>query len=39
MTEGDTEKEVLVMLDDAKKAWLQVALERKQTIPEPTTEE
>jgi len=39
ITEADTEKEVLVMLTDAKKAWLQVALERKQTIPEPTTEE
>lgn len=39
MTEGDTEKDALVMLEDAKKAWLQVALERKQTIPEPVSEE
>lgn len=39
MTEGDTEKEALAMLDDAKKAWVQIALERKLSIPEPTSDE
>lgn len=35
MTEGDTEIEVLRMLDDAKKIWLEAALKRKLSIPEP----
>lgn len=39
MTEGDTKEEVLEMLEDAKKAWLQVALERKITIPEAAHDE
>ncbi|SRR6266404_233483 len=39
MTEGDTEKEVLSMLEDAKKAWLEIALTRKFVIPEPTPDE
>lgn len=39
MTEGDTKEEVLEMLEDAKKAWLEVALERKLTIPEPEQDE
>lgn len=39
MTEADTEKEVLEMIEDAKKAWLEVALKRKLSIPEPTSEE
>ena len=39
MTEGDSREEALEMLEDAKKAWLQVALERKITIPEPNTDE
>ena len=39
MTEGDSEKEALEMFVDPKKAWLQVALERKITIPEPNTDE
>ena len=39
MTEGDTEKEALVMVEDAKKAWLEVALEQKLNIPEPTPDE
>ena len=39
ITEGDTEKEALKMIDDAKKGWLQVALERKLTIPEPFYDE
>ena len=39
MTEGDNAAEVLVMLEDAKKAWIEVALDRKITIPEPTSDE
>jgi len=36
MTEGDTKEEALEMLEDAKKVWLKVALERKISIPEPS---
>jgi len=39
MTEGDTEEEALVMIEDAKKAWLETALARKLHIPEPTLDE
>lgn len=39
ITEGDTEEESLAMIEDAKKAWLQVALERKVSIPEPAADE
>lgn len=39
MTEGDVEEEALTMLQDAKKAWLETALARKLSIPEPTTDE
>lgn len=39
MTEGDDADEVLEMLEDAKKAWITVALERKLTIPEPAADE
>jgi len=39
ISEGDTEKEALLMIEDAKKAWLQIALERKQVIPEPSADE
>jgi len=39
MTEGDTKEEVLEMLEDAKKAWLEVALERGISIPEPSEDE
>lgn len=35
MTEGDTKQEALEMIDDAKKTWLEVAIARKITIPEP----
>jgi len=38
MTEGDTEAEALEMLEDAMKAWLQVAIERSLRIPEPKPE-
>ena len=39
MTEGDTDEEALKMLDDAKRAWLEVSLKRKIQIPEPTSDE
>lgn len=39
MTEGDTEEEVLLMIEDAKKAWLETAIDRKLQIPEPTNDE
>ncbi len=39
MTEGDDEKEALTMLEDTKKAWIQTAVERNQSIPEPTIDE
>jgi antitoxin HicB len=39
MTEGDTKEEALKMIEDAKKAWLETAIARKVTIPEPTTDE
>ena len=35
MTEGDTKEEVLEMLEDAKKAWLKIAIERNSPIQEP----
>lgn len=35
MSEGETEEEALKMIEDAKKAWIAVALERKIKIPEP----
>lgn len=35
MSEGDTEAEALKMIEDAKKAWIAVALKRKINIPEP----
>lgn len=39
MTEGDSKEEALKSLEDAKKAWLEVALDRKITIPEPSSDE
>lgn len=39
MSEGETKKEALAMIEDAKKAWLLVALERKIKIQEPATDE
>jgi antitoxin HicB len=39
MTEGDSEKKALEMVEDAKKAWLEVALERRINIPEPLLDE
>lgn len=39
ITEADTEEEVLKMIEDAKTAWLIVALKRKIDIPEPSIDE
>lgn len=39
ITEGDTKQEALKMLEDAKKAWLEAALNRKIPIPEPAPDE
>lgn len=39
ITEGDTEKEALEMITDAKKAWITVAIQRKLNIPEPAADE
>lgn len=36
ISEGDTKAEALEMIEDAKKAWILVALERGIPIPEPT---
>lgn len=36
MTEADTRDDVLKMLEDAKEAWLEIALERSIDIPEPS---
>lgn len=35
MSEGDTKAEALKMIEDAKKAWIEIALKRKINIPEP----
>lgn len=39
ITEADTEEEALKMVEDAKIAWLSVALKRKIDIPEPSKDE
>ena len=39
MSEGDTKEEALEMIEDAKKAWIEVALKRKIKIPEPEKDE
>jgi predicted RNase H-like HicB family nuclease len=35
ITDGDTQLEALEMIEDAKRGWLEVALEDKEQIPEP----
>ncbi len=35
MTQGSSREEALEMLDEAKRLWLEVSLERGHTIPEP----
>src|SRR5437016_2640123 len=39
MSEGDSKTEALEMIEDAKKALLEVALQRKIINPEPTQDE
>lgn len=39
MTEGDTEVEALKMIEDAKVGWIEIALERYLTVPEPSPDE
>ena len=39
MSEGDTKEEAIGMIEDAKKAWISVALKRKLNIPEPEKDE
>ncbi len=39
MTEADTKEGVLKMLEDAKEAWLETALDRGINIPEPSEDE
>lgn len=39
ITQAETKGELLVMLDDAKKCWLEAALEEGIDIPEPMKEE
>ncbi len=39
MTEGGTKEEALEMLEDAKKGWISVALDRGLNIPEPQKDE
>ncbi len=39
LTEGDTKIEALQMIDDAKRVWLEVALEKGLRIPEPASDE
>lgn len=35
MTYGDTQQEVLELIEDAKRLWLEVNLEKGRPIPEP----
>ena len=35
MTNGDSREDALLMIDDAKRAWLETALEMGLSIPEP----
>ena len=39
MTEADTKEQVLQMLEDAKRDWLEVALKRKIAVPEPSVDD
>ena len=38
MTNGNSREDALLMLDDAKRLWLETALESGITIPEPERE-
>jgi len=39
MTEGDTQADVIEMLDDAMSAWIAAKIEDNETIPEPISAE
>lgn len=39
MAHGDSQVEALNLLEDAKRAWIETALEAGRTIPEPTADE
>ncbi|MDD2234890.1 MAG: toxin-antitoxin system HicB family antitoxin [Desulfitobacteriaceae bacterium] len=39
MTDGETVEEALESLNDAKKSWIETALELGRIIPEPSTED
>lgn len=39
MTNGNSREDALVMLDDAKRLWLETALSLGMTIPEPEIEQ
>ena len=39
MSEGNSKLEALKMIEDAKKAWLTIALKRRMKIPEPEKDE
>ena len=39
MTQAESRDEVLAMIQDAMRGWIEVALEDGQTIPEPATDE
>lgn len=38
ITQAETREEIMLMIDDAKKCWLEVALEDGEAIPEPQSE-
>ena len=38
MTEADTKEELWEMIEEAKKIWIETALERGMEIPEPEKE-
>lgn len=38
MTNGESREDALIMIDDAKKLWLETALSLGLSIPEPETE-
>ncbi|MTI82328.1 MAG: type II toxin-antitoxin system HicB family antitoxin [Firmicutes bacterium] len=38
MTEADTKEEVLLMIDDAMRGWLEIAIHDGRDIPEPVDE-
>lgn len=39
LTQGETLEEAIEMIEDAKQAWIDIALQDNLEIPEPTTEE